>query len=52
LPGEQASFDRALRRRLMLAGLIRFPLALVLMFAETALRSGGTVHVVARKAGA
>jgi hypothetical protein len=36
----------------MLAGLIRFPLALVLTFAEAALRSGATVHVVARKPGA
>ena len=52
LPGEQAFFDRTLRWRLMLAGLIRFPLALVLTFAEAALRSGATVHVVARKPGA
>jgi 2-polyprenyl-3-methyl-5-hydroxy-6-metoxy-1,4-benzoquinol methylase len=47
--GEPPPFDAALRRRLVWGGVLRLPLALVLTVAETALRSGATVHVVARK---
>ena len=34
---------------LVVAGLLRAPAAIALTFVEAALRSGGTVHVVARK---
>jgi SAM-dependent methyltransferase len=50
-PGEAAPFDAATRRRLLLAGVLRLPLALLLTVAEAVLRSGATVHVVARKPG-
>jgi SAM-dependent methyltransferase len=48
-PGEPPPFDSAMRRRLLRAGILRAPLAFTLTFAEAALRSGATVHVVARK---
>jgi SAM-dependent methyltransferase len=48
-PSDPPPFDAATRRRLLLGGALRLPLALVLTFAEAALRSGATVHVVARK---
>jgi SAM-dependent methyltransferase len=48
-PGEPPPFDPAVRRRLLRAGLVRAPLAFALTFAEVVLRSGATVHVVARK---
>ncbi|MCC6642136.1 MAG: class I SAM-dependent methyltransferase [Deltaproteobacteria bacterium] len=47
--GEPPPFDAATRRRLVLAGLVRAPIALGLTLLEAGLRSGGTVHVVARK---
>ncbi len=47
--GEPPAFDAATRRRLVVAGLLRAPAAIALTFVEAALRSGGTVHVVARK---
>jgi 2-polyprenyl-3-methyl-5-hydroxy-6-metoxy-1,4-benzoquinol methylase len=50
-PGETAPFDAPTRRRLLLSGLVRLPLALFLTVAEAVLRSGATVHVVARKPG-
>ncbi len=48
-PGEPPPFDSALRRRLVAGGILRLPLALALTGLEVALRSGATVHVVARK---
>lgn len=48
-PGERSPFPRGLRWRLLLAGVVRAPVALVLTALETLLRTGATVHVVARK---
>lgn len=45
------AFDARTRRRLVTAGALHAPLALALSALEAALRSGGTVHVVARRAG-
>jgi 2-polyprenyl-3-methyl-5-hydroxy-6-metoxy-1,4-benzoquinol methylase len=50
-PGEPLPFDARTRRRLLRAGLLRVPVALALTIAEALLRSGATVHVVARKRG-
>lgn len=50
-PGEPPPFDAATRRRLVTAGILRTPLALLATLRETALRSGATVHVVARRVG-
>lgn len=47
-----APFARRVRLRLWLGLLLGAPLALVATLVETALRSGATVHVVARKRGA
>jgi len=48
-PGEPPPFDARMRRRLVTAGLLRLPLAVLLSVAETLLRTGATVHVVARR---
>ena len=50
-PGEPPPFDAATRRRLLLAGLLLAPRAMLATLRETALRSGATVHVVARRTG-
>lgn len=50
-PGEPAPFDAKTRRRLLAAGALLAPLALVATLRETLLRSGATIHVVARKPG-
>jgi len=47
--GAPLPFSAATRRRLVAAGLVRLPGALLLTALETLLRSGATVHVVARK---
>jgi 2-polyprenyl-3-methyl-5-hydroxy-6-metoxy-1,4-benzoquinol methylase len=48
-PGEPPPFDSRMRRRLVTAALVRLPLAAVLSVAEALLRTGATVHVVARR---
>lgn len=50
-PGEPPPFDTAMRRRLLWAGAVRALPALGMTLVETLLRSGATVHVVARKPG-
>jgi len=45
----QPAFDRATRIRLVLLGLLAVPVALVASVVAALLRSGATVHVVARK---
>jgi len=47
--GAPPPFDARLRLRLLMAGLLRLPLALALLVPETLLRTGATVHVVARR---
>jgi hypothetical protein len=47
--GEAPPFDPGLRRRMWLALALGAPLALLLTLVETLLRSGGTVHLVARR---
>jgi len=48
-PGEAPPYDARLRRRMWLALVLGAPVALALTLLETLLRSGGTVHLVARR---
>lgn len=51
-PGEPAPFDATTRRALVREGVLRAPGAVVRTLYDVAIRSGATVHVVARRTGA